>query len=608
MNARKNLWRPLGKWLGGVIFALFIAFSAQMNLFYAVDNAISDRLYQQEQSLDGNIFVVAIDERSMEEFGPVQTWGRSIIADVIDALNANPEALPAVIGVDMMYYGETDSENDGRLVEAAGRYGNVVTGSSANFKTELIQEDDGGYLINPLAVESLGEPYPSLKAVTKQGHLNTLTDSDGYVRNSIHYIAMPDRDPIPSFAYQIYQTYCERLGIPADSKPPANSRGMWYIPYSAKPGGYNDSFSIVDIISGEIPGEMFADSVVLIGPYATGMRDSYLTPIDRSIPMNGVEIHANVIQALIDGDNFKQHVPSMVQSIAIFLLLILLYFPFSKLAPKHSTPLMLILVIGYLIGVYFLGQAGWMMKVFYLPVGILMLYLFWLAIGYVREQVSRKQMTDTFKRYVAPQVVDEIIKSGANLQIGGQKLDIACLFVDIRGFTPLSESLGPEAVVQVLNESFALTSGAVFDHGGTLDKYIGDATMAIYNAPLPMDDYIFRAVCTAWDIVRGSEKLSKSIREKYGCELHFGIGVNAGPAVVGNIGTSARMDYTAIGDTVNTAARLESQAKSGQVLISEHVYLAVKDKVEVNSLGNMALDGKSEAVHVYELISIKEER
>lgn len=608
MDKKKKIWRSLAQWLGVIAFAFFMAFSAQINLFLPLDNALCDKIYQQEQVLDGNIFVLAIDERSFEAFGPVQTWNRSVIADVIDALNANPDAKPAVIGVDMMYYGETDAENDGRLAEAAGRYGNVIMGSSATFKTELIPDGEGGYLIDPLAVESLGVPYSALKNVTRQGHLNTLTDNDGFVRNSLHYISMPDGEKVPSFAYQIYSAYCESLGIPADAEPPMNARGMWYIPYSAQPGGYNDSFSVVDVVNGDIPGEMFADCAVIIGPYATGMRDAYLTPIDRSIPMNGVEIHANVLQALIDANRFKQSVPPMLQSICIFIILVVLFLPFSRLAPKLSTPLMLLLVLGYVVGVFFLGQAGWMMKIFYLPVGIVAMYLFWLAAGYIREQLSRKQMTDTFKRYVAPQVVDEIIRSGADLRIGGQKLDIACLFVDIRGFTPLSESLGPEAVVNVLNESFALTSKAVFDHGGTLDKYIGDATMAIYNAPLPMEDYIFKAVCTAWDMVKGSKALNDSVKEKYGCELHFGVGVNAGSAVVGNIGTSTRMDYTAIGDTVNTASRLESQAKAGQVLISEVVYLAVKDKIEARSLGDMALDGKSKAVHVYELVSIKEER
>ena len=171
----------------------------------------------------------------------------------------------------------------------------------------------------------------------------------------------------------------------------------------------------------------------------------------------------------------------------------------------------------------------------------------------------------------------------------------------------MSESLEPEQVVDILNSYLNLTTNSIFANGGTLDKFIGDATMAVFNAPFDLDDYVFRAVKTAWAIVSGGNAIESKFLERYGKSVSFGVGVNCGPAVVGNIGCDFRMDYTAIGDTVNTAARLEANAKRGQVLISEMVYERVKDRITVEPIGEIPLKGKSKGVFVYSLTGINEE-
>ena len=168
----------------------------------------------------------------------------------------------------------------------------------------------------------------------------------------------------------------------------------------------------------------------------------------------------------------------------------------------------------------------------------------------------------------------------------------------------MSEALEPEQVVEILNEYLALTTKSIFDNSGTLDKFVGDATMAVFNSPFDLEDYEFKAVCAAMDIVNGGRELEKVLMEKYGRSVGFGVGVNVGPAVVGNIGCEFRMDFTAIGDTVNTAARLEANAKKGQVLISDVLYERVKDRVEVNDIGEIPLKGKSKGVFVYEVTEV----
>ena len=166
----------------------------------------------------------------------------------------------------------------------------------------------------------------------------------------------------------------------------------------------------------------------------------------------------------------------------------------------------------------------------------------------------------------------------------------------------------PEEVVEILNEYLNLTTNAIFKNKGTLDKFIGDATMAIFNAPFDLDDYVFRSVCTAMDIAKGSHALNDKLQERFGRSVSFGIGVHCGDAVVGNIGCEHRMDFTAIGDTVNTAARLESNAARGQILISKEVYERVKDRVDANAIGAIPLKGKSQEVFVYQLNEIKTEK
>ena len=228
-----------------------------------------------------------------------------------------------------------------------------------------------------------------------------------------------------------------------------------------------------------------------------------------------------------------------------------------------------------------------------------------LGIKYAEEAIEKHKITTAFKKYVAPQVVEEIAKSGKyHIKLGGEKRDIAVLFVDIRGFTTLSENLETEKVVDIINRYLNLTTNAIFANGGTLDKFIGDATMAVFNSPFDLDDYVFRAVKTAKDIVDGGAAIENEFMEKYGRSVAFGVGVNCGEAVVGNIGCDFRMDYTAIGDTVNTASRLESNAKRGQILISEAVYERVKDRITAEAIGEIPLKGKSKGVFVYSLVSI----
>ena len=377
---------------------------------------------------------------------------------------------------------------------------------------------------------------------------------------------------------------------------------QWNIDYAT--GDYG-GYSLSKVLSGEIPVSEFKNGIVLVGPYSTGMQDGYYTPIDSN-KLFAIDIHANIIQCLLE-NRFKHEASRQVQTIILLVMMIILYVCFKKINIKLSTLIFLVSLAGVVTIPFLFYRNGIIISIFYPLLAVVLLYLGCLISNYLVEILKRKKITDNFKKYVAPQVVETLVKGGIKeLKLGGNKREIAVLFVDIRGFTSMTEKLNPEYVVEILNDYLNLTSMAIFKYGGTLDKFIGDATMAIFNAPLDLDNFTFKAVCAAVEVMKGSHELSEKFLTKFGTKVSLGIGINCGTAIVGNIGATFRMEYTAIGDTVNTAQRLESNAKPDQILISESVYRAVKDSINATPIGEISLKGKSEGAYVYQVDGLVE--
>ena len=242
--------------------------------------------------------LVQIDERALEELGPYSQWSRDVLAEVIEILNQSEEIRPAVIGLDVLCSGETQPQADERLAQAAGRYNNVVTASAAEFGTAVEQRADGEYTLRPNTVLSYEEPYAALRDVSAQGHINAMLDVDGILRHHLLQIQAPGVGEVPSMALLAAQKYRESCGQEPVVPPPVDARGFWYLPYCGTPGDFDSSISVAAVINGEIPPEYFSGKIVLIGPYAAGLQDSYMTSIDHARPMYGVEYQANAIQAL----------------------------------------------------------------------------------------------------------------------------------------------------------------------------------------------------------------------------------------------------------------------------------------------------------------------
>ncbi len=567
------------------------------------DMGISDRLNQRETVTNKNIYIIGIDDKTLEQYGPVNTWSREIPAKLVSLLNGADNVRPAVIGFDVIYSEEADREADDSFAKVCGEAGNVVAAISFSFKEQPETGEDGRIIYNPYYVDYVIEPYDSLKSEVVCGFANTFVDTDGYVRQAMAYLDH-EGTRIYSLSSQLYKIYQESRGEEAVFPAVYGRNNRFYFTYSGKAGGYS-VVSMADVLDGAVDPAIFQDAIVLVGAYAVGMQDSYMPAIAHNSQMYGVEIHANIIEALLEGRT-QLPVSPLLYALAAAVLCGVFYVCSEKLRMLYSTMILAVLFVLDVIVAKVMYAGGWIVPTVLLPVCLLVIYLVQMVRRYLAEIMRRRRVINVFKQYVAPQVVDKISKDkDFELVIGGENRHIAVLFVDIRGFTTMSESLRPEEVVEILNEYLGLTTQAIFDNGGTLDKFVGDATMAVFNAPFDLDDYIFRAVCTAWDMQAGAEEIAEKFRKRYGKSVSFGIGVNCGNAVVGNIGCDFRMDYTAIGDTVNTAARLESNARPGQILISREVYEAVKDRVTVTPIGEIPLKGKTQGVFVYQVDTVK---
>ena len=578
--------------VGLLVFILTVT-----NVFRFFDNMAKDSLYQIPRGIDSKIKIIGIDEKTMAELGPIQTWSRSFYADLLRKLNEKAESKPLLVGFDVLFSGNVDA-GDNDFTAAAAEAGNVVIVDHLIYGRKLTTNEDG---FASYPVESIEEPFESLSSVCNKGYSNVSQDSDGTVRRIIPSEVYEGAEQ-KMFSNILYEEYCKKKGITPNAVP-VDKNGRAIINYSGKPGDY-EYVSMIDVLNGNIDARAFTDSIVLVGAYAPGMQDDFEVPNGGSHQMYGVEVHANILQSYIQG-RFSVNGNKYIFGLISAVIAMLMYLLFRKFKPWLSLIIMIIVIIAFVFALIIFNNHGTAYSIIYLPMMLILSYIASLALGYLRELKKKKKILNAFRKYVAPQVVEEIAKKGDfQIKVGGENRDIAVLFVDIRGFTTMSEALEPEQVVEILNEYLTLTSKSIFDNLGTLDKFVGDATMAVFNSPFDLPDYEFKAVCAAMDIVNGGKALEKDLMAKYGRSVGFGVGVNVGPAVVGNIGCDFRMDFTAIGDTVNTAARLEANAKKGQVLISDALYERVKDRIEVEEIGEIPLKGKSKGVFVYEVTEV----
>ncbi len=340
---------------------------------------------------------------------------------------------------------------------------------------------------------------------------------------------------------------------------------------------------------------------MLIGAYARALNDEMYTSLTPGQTMYGVEVQANIIDGFLRGDYLRE-AGGWAQAAALFLFALAAAL---LLWDRKTFPALLVWLAGggaWIGGCLLLRQQGIVAHVLWGPAAITLEFAAMILMNYTRAYLARQKAERTFGRYVDPAVIRELMENDAAADLGGKQCGIAVLFVDIRGFTSLSESLPAPTVVEILNRYLALTTECVMRNKGTLDKFVGDCTMAFWGAPVPAEDAAGQACRAALEMMQGADRLNAELEEQFGRKISLGIGIHYGPAVVGNIGAPMRMDYTAIGDTVNTAARLEANAPGGTILISAAVREALGSRGRTHTPETeITLKGKNEKIGIFVL-------
>ena len=349
--------------------------------------------------------------------------------------------------------------------------------------------------------------------------------------------------------------------------------------------------------------DQFQGKIVLIGLTATGAEGGDFRPTPLSPLTAGVEYHANAIDTLLHGD-FLRAPPLPVT----FVILLLAMSAFgaavgatrSQLAAAGIALLALALWAG---SGYLALRAGWIVQPMAGSIATIAAFLAITLFNFIYEQRETLQLRTTFGRYVSPQILDHVLAHPESVQLGGERRDLTILFSDIRGFTSISEAAEPEEVVEMLNEYLTRMVEILLRHGGTLDKFIGDAVMGFWNAPTPDPDHPQHAVDCAIEMIEDTKRLRERWSTEGKAALRIGIGINTGDAVVGNIGSERVFGYTVIGDAVNLASRLESKNKdyTTEIIISEFTLARIGDRFVTVYLDEVKVKGKANAVKIYEV-------
>ncbi len=588
--------KQLQKAIAALFFAVLFLALAMTDAFFHADMLLCDKLYKKLEGQTRDIKIIAIDEKTLGAYGKLEAWSREKSAELTELLSADPTLAPAVLAFDIMFIGDSDPQVDARLAAAFQKAGNVVCASNLVYKGRMETDAEGKLVYNPSAIEREERPFDGAAQAALVGFANNCISGDNIVRYA-QLFAGYKGESYTSFAYTAYRAYAEKMGLPV--KVPETKGGQIGFFYSGNPGDV-PHVSLVDVLEGKVPVSEFDGCLVMVGAYAAGSQDAYYPAVTRGQQMYGVEINANIVLALLQG-KLAEPVPAIAYALAMAAVMAVWVFFLDKQKLWAVIAEAAVLAGTHLLAGRLLALNGHLIPQAYFLSVIAGAVMYFMIRKYVVEKAKRRHALNTLKKYVAPQIVEKLSKDGEfDLNLNVEKKHITVLFVDVRGFTAVSETLQPETVVQMLDRYLSVATQAVFANEGTLDKFIGDATMAIFNAPFGLEDYIFKAVKTAWDIQTGVAELAKTMDQP----IRVGIGIHCGEAVVGNIGCEVRMDYTAIGDTVNTAARLESNAKAGQILISQAVYDMIGQRITAEPMGELALKGKQQKVSVYNVTGL----
>ncbi|MBI4126268.1 MAG: adenylate/guanylate cyclase domain-containing protein, partial [Deltaproteobacteria bacterium] len=368
------------------------------------------------------------------------------------------------------------------------------------------------------------------------------------------------------------------------------------------------TYSAVLVAKGLVPTAWLENKIVLIGAGYADLKDAYHTPyyakLTNYVRMNGVEVHANILNSLLT-QQFYTHLTSWQQWLLIFVGVILIAAAVLNASPWKSSGVYVIVVTGIVVGAVVAFQRMAIIVPIVVPfTGATVSFGLGLGFKALTEGRQKRWIKGVFSQYVPRQVVDRMVEHPDMVKLGGEKRIVTSLFSDIESFTTISEKLDPETLVKFLNDYLGKMNAVLFQYGATIDKYEGDAIIAFFNAPLDVKDHETAAVKAALGMQQASREVTEMWKNVVGRDVVTRIGVNTGPAVIGNMGSADRFDYTAIGDTINLASRLEGTNKTynTRILCSEITAKALPKEITTRFVDRIQVKGKEQAVGIYEVI------
>jgi adenylate cyclase len=608
----------------------------------------------------GDIAIVAFDEKSVHQYGPLP-WPAEEMDSVVDAISARGAR---VIAFDFVFSGERAghahaiqqspaSEEPFRQAMAAS--GNVILGTFFDFAPEpnefasspALTDLENHRLRQIVYLEgaspSSADPPPIpqaydvhtvasglVSAARSYGHLNLIPDADGIIR------WMP---LVVSFRNNLYSAFSIEVARAYSGAPPPQIRiargrvdslslgdrlittdehGEMLIRY-AGPHATFPTYSISDLLAGTIPANALRGRIVLVGATAAGIGDIWATPFDPLLP--GVEIHANAIENLLHGSFLVRNWATRLLTVAIIAFIGLLTFIVIPALPrrglKELSSFAAMIFLAVILGHYFIfTRTGYSIGLLSPLFATATLLLGTLMVSYFSEERQRHNVENIFGKYLDSRVIEELVSQPERLRLGGERRDLTVLFCDIRNFTTLAEALPPETTVDMLNDFFTTMTNIIFAAGGMVDKFVGDQIMAVWGAPLARPDHAAAACEAALRMRDAFAQINAKFSETASAlavaaektpklaKINCGFGINSGPMVVGNIGSARRLSYTVIGDNVNVASRLESlnKAYGTQLIIGPATYEAARDKFLFREIDRVRVRGRSQSHAIYELL------
>jgi adenylate cyclase len=614
------------------------------------------------KGVDDRIAIVDIDEKSLKEIGR-WPWGRDKMAVLVDKL-FNDYGV-AGLGFDVVF-AEPDISSGIAALDALakGPLANEAQFQSAYKKIRPRLDHDGlfaealkdkpvalGYYFIPqgLTPETSGElPAPAFgdagklpftpdkdvgyganlsrfqQAVPTAGYFNMLADPDGMARrwsliqqyHGAAYAALSvetlrtafggdplvvGTDKVSIFGIPYRQPWLEVGGL----KVPVDVHGRIFIPYRA--GAPFPYFSAADVLAGRVKSAQLENRIILVGSTAPGLVDLRVTPFSATFP--GVEIHAHLIAGMLDGTTrVTPPWAGAAELAAVIGLGILLVIGMTVFGPLGDLFFTLVFGAGLLVAYGLAWKHHWVLPLATPLVTLVGLFMLNTAYGFFVETRNKRQITKLFGQYVPPELADKMSQDPTHYSMEGQSREMTVLFSDIRGFTNFSENLPPTELAEVLNAYLSRMTAIIQQHRGTVDKYIGDAVMAFWNAPVDTPNHAEAAVQAALDMQAALPHLNKEFAAHGWPEVRIGVGVNTGRMSVGNMGSEFRLSYTVMGDAVNLGSRLEGITKQyGVGILATETTVAADNIHYFMKIDVVRVKGKEKPVAIYQPLGRKGE-